>query len=120
MEIIIFAVIILIIIFFNNVSKFNKRMMDIEIEGYKIFSENDLVKYRDYLMCQIIKKYPNLSNKDRVKTVIEVIRNAHIGNNKDYLNGLNETYQYVFFSYMERIKEIEKNPSYYCNNNYLF
>ena len=108
MELIIFIAIVALISFFYNTMKFSNKMSDIEIEGYKIFSEQQLVAYRDYLMCNILQKYPNISDNDKVKVVIETIRNAHIGNNKDYLSGFSQTYQYVYLSYLDRIQEIRQ------------
>ena len=109
MEVLLGIGVLLIILFFSKVVSFNKKMMDIEIEGYKIYSEEDLASYRDHLMCQIIRKYPNIPDKEKVKIVIEAIRRAHIGRNKDYLNGL--TYQYVFATYLERLREIKNMSS---------
>ena len=108
MEIVILVILIAVIVFFINSAKFGQKMADIEIKGYKIYSEQQLAAYRDYLMCQILQKYPDILDKDKVKVVIEAIRDAHIGHNKDYLNGLNDTYQYVFLSYMDRIQEIRE------------
>jgi len=97
-----------LIVFFTKVVKFNKKMMAIENEYFVIYSERDTIVYRDDLMCQIIKKYPDASDKDKVKVVIEVIRNAaKKSGNGDYLLGNSKTYPYVFSSYLERLKEIE-------------
>ena len=98
-----------LIIFFTKVVKFNKKMMAIENEHFVIYSERDLIVYREYLMCQIIKKYPNISDKEKVKVVIEVIRKAaKKSGNGDYLLGTSKAYPYVFTSYIERLKEIEQ------------
>jgi hypothetical protein len=43
MEVLLGIGVLLIILFFSKVVSFNKKMMDIEIEGYKIYSEEDLL-----------------------------------------------------------------------------
>jgi hypothetical protein len=112
MEVIIFILIVGAIIFFSNVAKFNEKISAIGIDGYKIFSEQDLAVYRDYLMCQTVKKYPEISDSEKVKLIIEAIRSAHIGKNKDYLNGASTTYKYVFLSYLDRLQEIKVMDNY--------
>ncbi len=109
MEIITGIGVIGIVLYIISFFKFSNRMSAIEIEDFAIFSENDTVVYRDYLMLRVIEDYPNLSDKAKVKIVIEVLRNAfRKGGQVDHLKGPSKTYTYVFLSYIERIKEIEK------------
>jgi len=96
--------------------------MAIEIENYIVNSDEEALLYGDYLVHEIIKKYPTLSDKEKVKIIIEVIRNAaKRGGNEDYFQGINKRYSYFFTLFILRIKELEqevKNEEKFSNKNF--
>ncbi len=110
MYIVIILVAIVVIVFFRNVIKFNERLMAIEDNHVVFITGDDVTRYQEYLLHQIINKYPDISDKDKVKVVIEAVRNAAKRNGNVYfLQAIKYGYGTLYQDVMGRLHELQRS-----------
>ena len=74
------------------------------------YTGDDVAKYVDQLMCESIKKFPDISAKDKAKLVMTSLRIAAKKNNSfNFLSHLDANYKDFFDQTKSTIKDLQRN-----------
>lgn len=109
MKILLIIMGIIATIFIIGLYKFSKRMNDIEDKNAIFITGDDVGSYTAYLLCKIEEIHPNISDKDKIKVVIEVLRDAAKKNGSyNFLATVDSNYRIIFEDTLFDLQQIKQ------------